>query len=432
MTVFLASATLSPLHLAQAQETLSADKAAELQRQIDVLGQEIQKLKMGEVTSAPSSNETNANPPSLGFGPSMSKVYRQNSGVSLGGYGEILWEHFGDNPFGSGRRFGPGEDTVNSQNRVTITRAVLYVGYKFDDQWVLNSEFEWEQSGGEISVEFLYLDYFWKRFLNFRGGKVLIPMGLTNETHEPTTYLGSHRPTLETLIIPTTWSSYGLGVFGEAGPFTYRSYAVTGLNATNFNYQNGIQEGRPETGFANATQYAWVARADYTGTPGLLAGGSFYLGTSSTQQVAGQDSPLAVPTKVFEAHVQYDYQALDLRAMGAYSILSRIDQLDFQKSLALDQSIGSRQGGFYLQAGYDVLNNGREALIPFVRWETVDTQLEVPNGYLKSGSTLIRELIAGLNYKPIPQLVFKADYQWYFLGDHSGVNQTNLALGYVF
>jgi hypothetical protein len=175
-----------------------------------------------------------------------------------------------------------------------------------------------------------------------------------------------------------------------------------------------------------------VARADYTGTPGLLAGGSFYLGTSSTQQVAGQDSPLAVPTKVFEAHVQYDYQALDLRAMGAYSILSRIDQLDFQKSLALDQSIGSRQGGFYLQAGYDVLNNGREALIPFVRWETVDTQLEVPNGYLKSGSTLIRELIAGLNYKPIPQLVFKADYQWYFLGDHSGVNQTNLALGYVF
>jgi hypothetical protein len=430
--VALSSATIFTSAQA-AQDTSSpgvtADQAAELQRQIDVLGQEIQKLKMGEVSGP--TGETANNQPALGFGPAMSKVYHQTSGVSLGGYGEILWEHFASNPNPSNRRFAPGEAPVTSQSRASITRAVLYAGYKFDDHWVLNSEFEWENSGAEISVEFLYLDYFWKSFFNLRGGKILIPMGLTNETHEPTTYLGSHRPTLETLIIPTTWSSYGLGVFGDAGPITYRSYAVTGLNASGFSSDVGIQEGRPESGFANATQYAWVSRADYTGTPGLLAGGSFYLGSSSTDFVAGQDD-LSIPTRVFEVHAQYNYKALDLRAMGAYSILSKIDQLDARKAVGIDQSIGSRQGGFYLQAGYDLLNNGKEAFIPFLRWETVDTQLEVPPGYVKNGSNLIRELVAGINYKPLPQLVFKADYQWYFLGDHSGVNQTNLAVGYVF
>lgn len=435
LAAFLGATAISPALNANAAAdgTISADKATELQRQIDILGQEIQNLKMGEV-SAPSTPEaaSGASTPSLGFGPSMSKVYRQSQGVSLGGYGEVLWEHFNDDPFQSSRRFAPGEDAPSSQNRATITRAVLYAGYKFDDHWVLNSEFEWEQSGGEISVEFLYLDYFWTRFLNFRGGKVLVPMGLTNETHEPTTYLGSHRPTLETLIIPTTWSTYGLGVFGDAGPVTYRSYVVTGLNASAFTYDKGVQEGRPETGFANATQYAWVTRADYTAVPGLLAGGSFYLGSSSTDAVAGQSSYLGVPTRVFEVHTQYNYKALDLRAMGAYTILSNIDALDARKALGLDQSIGSRQGGFYLQAGYDVLNSGKESLVPFVRWETVDTQLEVPAGYFKNGSALIRELVAGINYKPLPQIVFKADYQWYFLGDHSGVNQTNLAFGYVF
>src|SRR5262249_42141589 len=159
-------------------------------------------------------------------------------------------------PFSSPNRFAPGEDAPTSRTRVNIERAVLYVGYKFSDSWVLNSELEWEHGGDEIGVEFLYVDHFWKPFLNFRVGAGLIPMGLTNETHEPTTYLGTHRPTLETLIIPTTWSSYGLGVFGNAGPVTYRTYAVTGLNASAFDYQNGIREARTERGFADATRYA--------------------------------------------------------------------------------------------------------------------------------------------------------------------------------
>ena len=407
--------------------TISQQKADELQRQIDLLGQEIQKLKIGPASEPVADQEI------YGFGPGASKVYKTQQGISIGGYGEVMLENFRDGFNSPGKTVAPGEDfdVKNGQSRLDITRAVLYVGYKFNDAWVLNSEIEFEHGGSENDVEFLYLDHFYKPWLNFRVGNLLNPMGLTNETHEPTTYLSTHRPTLETLIIPTTWSQYGFGVFGDVGPVTYRTYAVTGLNASGFTDEAGIENGRYERGFANATRWAWVARADFTAVPGLLAGGSVYIGEASTNPVSGFDL-VSVPIRIFEAHAQYNYKAFDLRAMAAYSTLSNVDTVDAENAVALNNSIGSRQGGFYLQGGYDVMKNSVQSLMPFIRWETVDTQIAVPNGYTLNGADLIHEVDLGVAYKPIPQLVFKADYQWYLMGDNSGVDQWNVAMGYVF
>jgi hypothetical protein len=417
--------------IARAEQAAPAANYEELKRQIDVLGQEIQKLKIGDAAQ-----EATADRVEFGYGPGISKVYRSKPGFSLGGYGEVLFQSFADGFDSPAKRPAPGSDFDPNagQKQFDLSRAVIYLGYKFNDQWIVNSEFEFEHGGDEIGVEFLYTDYFWSPSANLRVGKVLLPMGLTNEIHEPTTYLGTHRPLVETLIIPTTWSQYGLGVFGDVGPFTYRVYGVNGLNASGFAADNGVREGRAEAGPSNATVYAGVARLDYTGTPGLLAGGSLFLGESSTTPAAGFD-PLSVPTRIFEVHVQYNYRALDLRTVAAYSTFSNVDSLDARSGLAPTDSIGSRQGGVYFQAGYDVfslLNFGNQSLMPFVRWEFVDTQLEVPPGYIKNGANQVRTTVVGLNYKPISQLVFKGDYQWYSLGDGNGVNQWNLSLGYVF
>lgn len=148
---------------------------------------------------------------------------------------------------------------------------------------------------------------------------------------------------------------------------------------------------------------------------------------------------LSVPTYVFEAHAQYNWRALDLRVMGAYTILDSNDveqlmtQLPTAQGNAFNgQGVGTRQGGYYLQAGYDVLNGSGVSLMPFARWETVDTQLAVPAGFTTSNSNLIHLAVAGVDFKPIPQLVFKADYQWYLIADQSGVDQVDVGIGYVF
>ena len=418
----------------------------ELKRQIDVLGAEVQKLKIGEAA------EARADKTQYGFGPAASKVYRTDHGFSIGGYGEILFERFlggfyadgNPNPF---YRIAPHSggmsagDAKARQSRIDLKRLILYAGYKFNDEWVLNSEIEFEHGGDEISLEFLYFDHFVKSSLNYRFGKVLMPVGLTNETHEPVTFLGSHRPLVETLLIPTTWAEYGAGIFGDLGSdWTYRTYFVTGMNASEFSDKKGIREGRPERNYSDASRFAWTGRLDYVGTPGLLAGFSSYVGEASTQKSAsnnlGRDS-FSVPMKLFEAHAHYTLNAWDFRALGSYTFLSNVDrlnQLRADNSGGPVSSVGSEQVGGYAQVGYDVLNGSGSAasVMPFVRYEVVNLQKAVPAGWVSEDRNLIHAAVFGVNWKPMSQIVLKGDYEWFKIARNQGIDQVNFSVGYVF
>jgi hypothetical protein len=59
---------------------------AELARRLDILAREVDDMKLGEVAGGPDSR--------YGFGPAASKVYSVGRGVSIGGYGEMLYEDF--------------------------------------------------------------------------------------------------------------------------------------------------------------------------------------------------------------------------------------------------------------------------------------------------------------------------------------------------
>ena len=176
-----------------------------------------------------------------GLGPAASKVYQVKRGLSLGGYGE---GHFS--------KMLP--DTEGNQDRADALRFVLYTGYKFSDRIILNTELEVEHatteatvtsSGGEVSLEFGYLDFLGWKYLNARAGLVLMPLGFLNEIHEPVTYFGNFRPEVERVIIPTTWSDLGTGIFGQLWhpDLQYRTYITTSLNAEGFE-PSGIREGR--------------------------------------------------------------------------------------------------------------------------------------------------------------------------------------------
>ena len=134
-------------------------------------------------------------------------------------------------------------------DQLDFLRAIVYFGYKWNDHWLFNSEIEFEhastEDGGEASVEFAYLDYLWKPELNARAGLLLIPMGFVNELHEPTTFLGARRPDVERVIIPTTWRENGFGLFGEAGPVSYRTYVVNGFEADGVLRRRGPARGPP-------------------------------------------------------------------------------------------------------------------------------------------------------------------------------------------
>lgn len=196
---------------AQERDSIRLD---ELERRIEALTSELERTRLGaEVVAADSSV--------LGLGPAAAKVYRVAQGVSVGGYGGIVYENFA----------GERDDGTPSGavDRIDALRGILYVGYKFNDRLLLNTEIEIEHVN-EIFLEFAYLDYRLSDALGARAGLLLAPMGLVNELHEPTVFLGTARPLTETQLIPSTWRENGVGVFGEAGPWAYRVYLMSSFD----------------------------------------------------------------------------------------------------------------------------------------------------------------------------------------------------------
>ncbi len=396
----------------------------ELERRLDVLAGELERRELAET-------EVRAETGEHGYGPAASKVYRAGQGLSVGGYGEVLYQGFG-----STRDDG---SPAGERDSLDLERAVLYFGYKLTDDWLFNSEIEYEHAAvgeehdGEVGVEFAYLDYLWKPQASFRAGLVLVPMGFLNELHEPTVFLGARRPDVEDRIIPTTWRENGFGLFGEAGPFSYRTYVINGFDGARFEAE-GLHEGKQDGSEAVAEDFAWVGRLDYHPVPGLLIGGSAYLGDSGQGLEDARGRRIGLRTAIYEGHAEWRWRGLELRALGVRAALDDVARLDRSLGLAGDESVGDRLSGGYLQAGYDLLasrGSGRQ-LIPYARWEALDTQASVPAGYARDPANDMRSLTLGLAFKPIDRVVFKADYQDYDNGAGTGLDRVNVALGYIF
>ena len=90
---------------------------AELERRIDSVAGELERFDLGGLVPAVGESEH-------GMGPAASKVYGVEQGVSLGGYGEVALP---------GLRVEPDDGPRARPISSTSLRAVLYVGYKFND-----------------------------------------------------------------------------------------------------------------------------------------------------------------------------------------------------------------------------------------------------------------------------------------------------------
>jgi hypothetical protein len=404
-----------------AQEAVS-DSLAELNRRLNILAEEIERLKLGRAV-------VEAEESQYGLGPAASKVYRTDRGVSIAGYGEMVYTNFAknrDNGTAAGRT-----------DQLDLVRAIVYLGYKFSDRWLLNSELEFEHastgSGGEVSVEFAQVEYLHRPEFNLRFGLLLLPMGLINELHEPTVFMGVDRPDVERVIIPSTWRENGAGIFGEAGMVSYRTYLVNGFKASGFS-SSGLRGGRQKGAQAKANHFAWTGRVDVTPRPGILFGGSAYAGFSGQDLKAGAKD-LRVGTVLYEGHVDIRYQGLWFSLLGTRATVGDVDSLNQVLGFTGNKSVGETLQGFYVQAGYDVLSRTPytgQTLMPYIRYEAYNTQHAVPAGFSKDPSKEVRNLTVGVAFYPESRVVFKADFKNVDNEANTGINQVNAAVGYIF
>jgi len=258
-------------------------------------------------------------------------------------------------------------------------------------------------------------------------------VGFLNGLHEPPLCLPAERPNVEKAIIPSTWRENGLGIFGDVGPFTYRTYILNGLKGASFS-SSGVRGGRQKGANALAEDLAWTGRLDYTATPGLTAGVSAYIGDSGQGLLDPEGRIVDARTQIVDLHLDWNYRGFRLRALAARAEIGDAALLNRALGYAGSASVGSRLEGQYVELGYDVLSrSGRPAsLLPFVRMETLDTQVRVPAGYSRNPSKDADILTVGLAFQPIDRLIFKVDHQDWSNGANTGVDQWNFAMGYLF
>jgi len=397
----------------------TAGENAELEKRIEALSREVERLRLG--AAAPVEAQESVD----GFGPAASKVYRARPGVSIGGYGEMVYA----DP--SGTR----DDGVTSAGEASadLLRVVLYFGYKFNDRLLFNSEIEVEHAvagdgePGEVAVEFAYIDFRWRPALGVRGGLVLLPIGFLNELHEPPIFLGALRPEVERFIIPTTWRELGGGVYGDAGPVSWKAYLVTSLDAAGFSAASGIRGGRQEGAEVEAVDLALTARLDWVPVQGLAFGASLFAGDTA-QGNPGLDGARVTQ---WEAHAEWRARGVQLRALLARTSLDNAAAV----SALVGEAIGSQMNGYYAEAGYNVLAGRKgtaQELMPFVRYESYDTQAEVAPGFLADPGNDRSVRTYGVRWRPIPNVAIKADWQDLGTAANTGVDQFNLALGWLF
>lgn len=332
----------------------------------------------------------------------------------IGGYGEIHYNQ-------------PLSATTRSNGQLDVHRMVMLLGYNFSSKTQFISEFEFEHVS-EVFVEQAFLQHKLNNYFNLRAGLMLVPMGIVNEYHEPTTFNGVERPLIDNKLSPTTWREIGIGFTGAVLPLSlnYQAYVMNGFNGYSagkalLGGKNAFRDGRQKGAESYISSPNFTGKVQYYGIRGLNLGLSAYVGNtqstlyngldkSNTAALAKADSSV-VSLSMIGADARYNLGGLQLRGQFYYSALGNTEQYNSFGH----KDLGSSMIGYYAEVGYNVLRacqRTKSELIPFVRFENSNTHLTTSGGLAKNDAYNIQLITTGLSYKITKGVVAKADVQF--------------------
>jgi hypothetical protein len=326
--------------------------------------------------------------------------------TNIGGYGELHYNRL-DNELAG------GEDL----DRVDFHRFVLFFSHQFSDSVSFFSEFELEHSlagdgaPGEVELEQAYIQWNLNENSQAKAGLFLVPVGILNETHEPTTFYGVERNGVEGAILPSTWWEAGGGFSAELAPgWNYDVAIHSGL----FMEDGRVRQGRQKVAEAKADDFAYTGRIRYTGIAGLEVGLSLQHQSDVLQSdnISGASDISGFLT---ELHASYQHGPFGLRALYA--------SWDFDSEIEMLRSGAEEQEGYYFEPSFRI--NDRIGV--FARYSQWDIQAA------DSVDSEITQTDFGVNYWLTEGVVFKADYQ--DQDTATGSNEFdgfNLGFGYAF
>ena len=341
------------------------------------------------------------------------------NGMTLGGYAEVLYNQ---------------PESVNGE--IDVQRLILLFGYKFDDRTQFVTELEFEHVK-EVYIEQAFVNYSVNNSLNVRAGLMLVPMGIINEYHEPTTFNGVERPSMDNKLVPTTWREIGIGFSGrsDAMSMRYQAYIFNGFLSHNgtaglVQGSNGLRSGRQKGAESVFRTPNLSMKLDFYGINGLRLGLSGYFGRTQAANEVFDTSGSTVGLSMIGFDARYNLRKFTARCQYIRSSIK--DGCEYNQLTAKD--LGSGMSGYYIEGAYNFLPiRNRQRLFAFVRYENFDTHASVPSNTDRNAAYHRKEITTGLSYHLAPGAVFKMDYQSKSTGlDDDAKGQINAGVGVWF
>ena len=298
----------------------------------------------------------------------------------LGGYGEML-AAFKD--YGLNRYYGGSKgNTKKNHHEISIPRFVLEGEYKINPKWILSAEIEFESGG-------------------------------TGITYEIESQSGSENGEYETEV-------------EKGGEVALEQMITSGLNPNGFDCYNWVKKAKQ--GFLevdNFTAPAYTARLNWTGVPGLRLGASFFYNPKAQKNAdklityAEYDD---VNVLLYSFDAQYVNQYVTARAnylsgnitetIGVtaanrrYSSKSPYSRMGPVARRAVDWSaeVGVNLKSFFPHV------NAFPVVYPFVHYNYYNPQETCEDGLIGDNRCQVSLWSFGLNWRPLSNLVVKADY----------------------
>src|SRR3989454_1278793 len=417
-------------------EAMADEKA--LEERIKKLEKIVEDLKKHEAEEAKTKEKKEGEQP-LGFGSSGSgkliyaKPFLSSPRTTVGGYMDLQYRLFN-----SSKSTGIGQpSTGNGSSSFDQQRFVPFFYSDITDRLKVAAELEIEHgvrsksnegSGIEVSLEFATIDYLVHEKLNFRAGIILLPVGKFNLLHDSPLNDFSVRPLVATALIPSTLSETGAGFYGTFYPtrlskLDYELYVTQGFNGYRTNgtpvitADAGLRDARQrvstvDDGLDNNNGKAVVGRVAFSPILGVEIGGSGYFGS--------YDPASKRPLSIWAAGWTFQRGPFELIGEAAW-VYARDNHRTLDGTFAFDTNgrpLPRRMDGYYVQGNYHFLPQFLRRWAPsyfteastftgVVRWDNINTNSELAD-------TARQRLTLGLNFRPIEDTVFKADYQFNF------------------
>lgn len=329
----------------------------------------------------------------------------------------------------------PGQRTYG---KMDVHRIVTLFGYQFSRNTQFVSEIEVEHAK-EIFIEQAWVKHKLSSKIHLKAGLLLVPMGFINEQHEPTFFYSVERPQTDRVIVPTTWRAIGAGFTGlfPSASLRYQIYAINSLlgydGSAKFNAAKGLRSGRQKgaktvasalPSLSGQLQYYGLddfklALSGFTGRTNTTLGN----GTSELQIAQSTIDSTTVYLNMVTAHGTYDPGQWTFRSQYSFASLGDAAAYNSYTGSNLAEAIH----GFYFVAGYDFIKDEKRKLLPFFRFEHINTQLKIDDETTLDPSNKRNIYTVGLNYSPDNGVVFKLDYQ--YNNPSNGRNFSNINTG---